>query len=151
MPGLDLVADCDRCVGLCCVLLPFRASAGFGVDKAGGEACDHLDPRDRCRIHGELAETGWSGCVAFDCFGAGQQVTQVTYAGASWRDHGNLAEMGAVFTVMRELHEMLRGLDPTDPAYDEIAALTSGSADDLLAVDIDALLEQRERRQTTTD
>ena len=98
---LELVADCDRCFGLCCVLLPFRAADGFGVDKAGGETCANLDAHDRCRIHAELAETGWPGCVAFDCQGAGQQVAQVTYGGVSWRDRDEphvRAEMGAVLS-----------------------------------------------------
>ena len=31
----------------------------------------------------------------------------MTYAGVSWRDTGNLGEMGAVLSVMRQLHEML--------------------------------------------
>ena len=35
----------------------------------------------------------------------------MTYAGVSWREGGNLAEMGAVLTVMRQLHEMLVHLD----------------------------------------
>ena len=144
MPGLDLVADCDRCVGLCCVLLPFQASAGFGADKPGGQPCGNLDPWDRCRIHGELAETGWTGCVAFDCFGAGQQVTQVTYGGRSWSEQDNLAEMGAVFTVMRELHGMLLRLDTIHPLYAELLALTAEPPEVLLMIDLDGLADRLE-------
>ncbi|MGI8645036.1 MAG: hypothetical protein ACR2JD_01745 [Nocardioides sp.] len=141
MPNPELTADCTRCVGLCCVLLPFRANAGFGADKPGGVPCENLDPRDRCRIHADLLDEGWSGCVAFDCFGAGQQVTQVTYAGRSWRAHDNLAEMGAVFTVMRELHELLLRLKGTDDQglSAEIVSLRAASAEELLTLDLDEL------------
>lgn len=30
---LSLQADCDNCFGLCCVALPFAASADFAIDK----------------------------------------------------------------------------------------------------------------------
>jgi len=53
---VDLVADCSRCVGLCCVLLPFQRSADFAFDKAAGEPCRHLDDGHRCRIHASLLE-----------------------------------------------------------------------------------------------
>ncbi len=72
---MELLADCSRCVGLCCVLLPFRRSADFAFDKAAGEACRHLAGDHRCRIHTTLLDDGMRGCVAYDCFGAGQEVT----------------------------------------------------------------------------
>jgi hypothetical protein len=86
----ELVADCSRCFGLCCVLLPFAAASGFGMDKASGTPCPHLDRDDRCAIHATLREDGWPGCAVFDCHGAGQQVSQVTYRGVSWREQDNL-------------------------------------------------------------
>src|SRR5580765_1531636 len=106
----SLVADCEHCFALCCVLLPFSAVSGFGLDKPGGTPCPNLADDDRCGIHATLRRDGWSGCVTFDCFGAGQQVSQVTYAGVSWREHYNLGEMAAVLSVMRLLHEMLTHL-----------------------------------------
>jgi hypothetical protein len=78
---VDLVADCSRCVGLCCVLLPFQRSADFAFDKAAGEPCRHLDDGHRCRIHASLLEDGMRGCVAYDCFGAGQTVTEADRVG----------------------------------------------------------------------
>ena len=45
--------------------------SGFGMDKPGGTPCPNLADDDRCRIHATLREDGWSGCVTFDCFGAG--------------------------------------------------------------------------------
>ncbi len=73
---MDLAADCSRCVGLCCVLLPFQRSADFAFDKPAGEPCRHLETDHRCGIHDRLTESGMRGCVAYDCFGAGQSVTQ---------------------------------------------------------------------------
>lgn len=150
-PGeLELVADCSRCFGLCCVLLPFSADSGFGVDKAGGVPCLNLLTDDRCGIHADLREQGWAGCTTFDCFGAGQQVSQVTYGGVSWREGGNRGEMAAVLTVMRLLHEMLAHLGEAatrvpDPRVvvrrAEVRGLVDGTPDQLLALDLDGLLE----------
>ena len=82
---LELAADCSRCAGLCCVALPFGRSADFPVDKAAGDPCEHLRRDFRCGIHDRLREEGYRGCTVFDCFGAGQQVTQVTFGGKDWR------------------------------------------------------------------
>lgn len=151
MPGPDLAADCSRCSGLCCVLLPFQASWGFAVDKEGGVPCHNLAADDRCRIHDRLRPSGWPGCVAFDCFGAGQHVTQVTYAGASWRDVDDLGEMAAVLSTVRRLHEMrwlLREAAERSPASGaaeldlEVAGLTGGTPVELLTLDIDDLHER---------
>ncbi len=140
MTELELAADCSRCAGLCCVLLPFRAADGFGRDKPGGEACHHLDPDALCRIHDRLDESGWPGCVRYDCQGAGQHVTQGTYAGQDWRSGGvNLAEMAAAFSVMRVLHAHLAELDPSSEAFSQTAALTTGTPDELLSLDLSDL------------
>lgn len=149
---LELTADCSRCHALCCVLLPYRREGGFGADKAGGVPCHHLRADDRCGIHADLTERGWPGCVVFDCFGAGQQVTQVTYAGASWRDRpGDLGEMGAVLSAQRLIHEMLRHLgevaerspDPTvDDLGDRLLALRVATPVEILTADLDELQEE---------
>ena len=137
MTDLELVADCSQCAGLCCVLLPFRTEDGFGADKAGGEACANLDRRNLCRIHDRLVESGWPGCVRYDCQGAGQHVTRTTYTGQDWRSGGvNLAEMAAVFSVMRVLHSHLAELDPSSDAFARTAALTEGTPEELLSLDL---------------
>jgi uncharacterized protein YjbI with pentapeptide repeats len=106
-----LQADCARCAGLCCVALPFAASADFAVDKAAGTPCRNLREDFRCGIHGELRKAGYPGCTVYDCFGAGQQVVQVTFGGRDWRGSpADAARMFAVFPVMRTLHELLRYL-----------------------------------------
>lgn len=152
MKPLELVADCSRCAGLCCVLLPFQATSGFGTDKAGGSPCHHLAADDRCSIHASLRERGWPGCTVFDCFGAGQHMTEHTYAGASWRDPSvNRAEMGAVLSVMRVLHEAAghlleaerRGPSPAAGALlERLGPLTDGSPDELLALDLDEVMAE---------
>lgn len=145
-----LEADCTRCFGLCCVALPFARSADFPVDKAGGEPCRNLLADHRCGIHDRLASEGWRGCVTFDCFGAGQQVSQVTFGGVSWREApGTAPTMYAVLPVMRQLHEMLvhlhdaLALEPEEPMRDgvtavlaEVDAATAGSPEQVLAVDL---------------
>ncbi|TMR07210.1 pentapeptide repeat-containing protein [Nonomuraea turkmeniaca] len=113
MPGpnpreLGLLADCANCFGLCCVALPFSASADFAADKAAGEPCPNLREDFRCGIHAQLRQRGYPGCTVYDCFGAGQKVSQVTFAGTSWRQAPETArEMYAVFPVVRQLHELL--------------------------------------------
>ena len=149
--GLALVSDCASCAGLCCVLLPYAAVSGFGADKAGGTPCGHLTAENRCGIHDRLRQDGWTGCTVFECFGAGQQTTRVTYAGRSWRDPvTDRGEMAAVFSVLRLVHEMLWHLEEAllrSPApalqerYDELAALAARPPQDLLALDLDPLLE----------
>ncbi len=148
---LELVADCSRCFALCCVLLPYRRDAGFGADKPGGVPCGHLQDDDRCGIHADLRERGWPGCAIFDCFGAGQHVSQVTYAGRSWREHDDLGEMAAVLSVVRRLHEMLAHLEevrrrtPDRAAADlarRLLALRDAAPVELLAADLDALHEE---------
>jgi uncharacterized protein YjbI with pentapeptide repeats len=103
-----LRADCARCFGLCCVAPAFSASADFAIDKPAGHPCPHLQPDFRCRIHHDLRGQGFRGCAVYDCFGAGQQVSQVTFGGRDWRrDPRAATQMYEVFPVMRQLHELL--------------------------------------------
>lgn len=105
---LKLQADCDSCFGLCCVALPFAASADFAVDKSAGTPCRSLRADFRCGIHHSLRQRGFRGCTVYDCFGAGQQVAQVTYGGRDWRQAPQSAkQMFEVFPIMRQLHELL--------------------------------------------
>jgi uncharacterized protein YjbI with pentapeptide repeats len=107
-----LEPDCARCVGLCCVALPFRVSHGFAFAKDAGEPCRHLDGSYRCSIHASLRDSGMVGCTSYECFGAGQHVSQAVYGGASWREQPDRGtEMFEVFAVVQRLHEMLVLLD----------------------------------------
>ncbi|MER5964720.1 pentapeptide repeat-containing protein [Streptomyces sp. NPDC002057] len=145
-PAADaLRGDCANCFGLCCVALPFAKSADFAVDKAPGEPCSNLQDDFRCGIHTRLRTSGFQGCTVYDCFGAGQQVSQVTFGGVSWREAPETASrMYDVFYVMRQLHELLRYLTEAlarpaaRPVHGElrtalarIEELTGGSVDAL--------------------
>ena len=103
-----LQADCARCFGLCCVVPAFANSADFAIDKPAGQPCPHLGEGFRCGIHDSLRPRGFRGCAVFDCFGAGQQVSQVTFGGLDWRESRQSAPlMFRVFPIMRLLHELL--------------------------------------------
>ena len=145
-----LRADCARCVGLCCVVPGFSASADFAISKPPGTPCRHLRSDFGCGIHDRLRAKGFPGCTAYDCFGAGQKVAQVTFGGTDWRDAPAVAaRMFATFPIMRRLHELLwylsdamalpgaddvRG-DLAD-AYDETERLSRLGADQLARLDL---------------
>lgn len=154
MPTIaELRADCADCRGLCCVALPFTASADFAVDKPAGRPCANLLADSRCGIHTDLRGRGFAGCTVFDCFGAGQKVSRVTFGGRDWREDDAVARrMFAVFPIMRDLHEVLWYLvealarPEAAPVHgelrrirDEVEALTHGTSDDLAEVDVAAV------------
>lgn len=104
----ELKIDCEKCFGLCCLALYFSASDGFPVDKESGKPCINLQSDFKCSVHNNLIKRGFKGCTAYDCFGSGQKVAQVTYKGKSWMQSPELAnQMSEVFLIMRQLHEML--------------------------------------------
>ncbi|MBS2550386.1 pentapeptide repeat-containing protein [Catenulispora sp. NL8] len=104
----DLTADCTNCFALCCVGLAFTASQDFAIDKAPGTPCPNLAADDRCSIHTGLRGRGFQGCTVYDCFGAGQRLSQETFGGVSWREAPHTApQMFAALPVLRQLHEML--------------------------------------------
>ena len=147
-----LRADCSRCAGLCCVAPAFVASADFALTKPAGQACPHLSGDFSCGIHAELRPRGFPGCSVYDCFGAGQQVVQVSFGGQSWRDQPELAtQMFATFHRVRQLHELLWYLSearalpaaaPLHPALDQAIAvverLTAAAPEELAEVDLAA-------------
>jgi uncharacterized protein YjbI with pentapeptide repeats len=108
VPGEALRADCGNCFGLCCVALTFSVSADFAIDKDAGEPCPNLQTDFRCGIHQKLRDEGFRGCTVYDCFGAGQKISQVTFGGRDWRQAPETAEqMFGLLPIMRQLHEML--------------------------------------------
>ncbi|HVK23205.1 MAG TPA: pentapeptide repeat-containing protein [Actinokineospora sp.] len=143
-----LRADCSRCAALCCVGLAFAKSSDFAFDKPAGRPCHNLLADYRCTIHPRLRDSGFPGCTVYECFGAGQQVVQVTFGGRTWRDQPDLAQRQFdAFGVLRVLHELLWYLtdaltfapalrDELQRAYDETSALTTADADALLALDV---------------
>ena len=130
----------------------FARSADFAIDKPAGTACPNLQADFRCGIHAQLRERGFPGCEVFDCFGAGQQLTQVTFGGRSWREDPALAAAQfAVLPVMRQLHEILwylaeaLTLPAAAPLHGEVRTartrtegLTAGTAEELIGLDMGA-------------
>lgn len=150
---LDLRADCARCTGLCCVALTLTRSADFAIDKPSGTPCPHLEQSFGCDIHAHLRTSGFPGCTAYDCLGAGQRVTAAvrsTYEGATWRDDAAAArDAFAALPVLTQLHELLWYLSEVlahpdaAPVHDDARqalADTSGLTDlvpaELLALDV---------------
>jgi len=150
--SLSLRADCESCFALCCVAPAFSASADFAINKPAGQACPNLQPDFRCGIHTRLREDGFRGCTVYDCFGAGQKVSQVTFAGEDWRLAPQLArQIFEVFPIMRDLHELLwylseaQALQTTGQLHAELSLalteterLTYLSAEALAALDVEA-------------
>jgi hypothetical protein len=144
MPERLLEADCARCSALCCVGPAFAKSSDFAIDKAPGRSCPNLSADFRCTIHDALDQQGFHGCVVFDCFGAGQRITQEIFGGRSWRDEPGML---VLLPVVRQLHELLwllrealaldgaKSLHPRlRAAYAEIDRLAGGSE----RLDVDA-------------
>jgi uncharacterized protein YjbI with pentapeptide repeats len=145
-----LKSDCENCFGLCCVALPYAKSADFAFDKTGGTPCKNLQSDFRCGIHDRLIQSGFRGCVGYECFGAGQKVSQITYQGKDWRDNPEIAEeMFEVFPMMQQLHEMLCYLaealskKETQPIYKELQlafekteSLTNLSPSSIMELDV---------------
>ncbi|WTV72614.1 pentapeptide repeat-containing protein [Streptomyces sp. NBC_00029] len=149
-------ADCANCFALCCVALPFAKSSDFAVNKPAGTPCKNLQQDFRCGIHTRLRDKGFQGCTVFDCFGAGQQVSQVTFGGRDWRTHPGTARlMYEVFPVLRQLHELLFYVSealtlpaaaPVHPelrrALTETEAWTRADAEALADLDVGAIRQQ---------
>lgn len=149
-----LRADCSRCAGLCCVAPAFAASADFAIDKPAGEPCPNLRDDFRCGIHAQLRQRGFPGCTVFDCFGAGQRITQGSFGGRSWREAPELAvAQFAVLPVVRQLHEALWYLveaqslatplatplvDEVQQLRDRTERLADGTPEELAALDVGA-------------
>jgi hypothetical protein len=121
-------ADCASCCALCCIAPAFDADQGFGYDKSAHIPCTNLLDNFRCAIHQDLAKCGFSGCMTYDCHGAGQWVTQVLFKGASWRDSPQVAQaMFAAFARQTILHELMLLLTTamqysTDPMQKQVLA-----------------------------
>lgn len=143
----DLQADCERCFGLCCVALPFAASADFAIDKNAGQPCPNLRADFRCGVHNTLRQRGFRGCTVYDCFGAGQKVSQSTYGGRDWQQAPESArQMFEVFPIMRQLHELLWYVNEAltmqiAPRLRDVLNLTFAETNRLTQLAPEALLE----------
>lgn len=72
------------------------------MNKKAGTSCKHLTTHHECEIHDQLKELHYSGCMNYDCFGAGQKVAQ-----AYFPQGGEAHQMYDVFTKTYALYELL--------------------------------------------
>lgn len=143
----SLKPNCENCFALCCVALPFTVSSDFAIDKHGGMPCPNLQSDLRCSIHSCLRTQGFKGCTVFECFGAGQKVSQVTFKGESWqKNHENRETMFEVFPIMQQLHEMLwylyeaLSIEAAKPIHHELS-IAFQKIEELTLLDPDKILE----------
>lgn len=112
MDVVSLRSDCGRCAGLCCIALAFDRSQGFAIDKAAGSPCPNLGAGGCCAIHASRADAGFTGCVQYDCLGAGQRVVQNLFNGRTWLEQPRLlAAMLDAFFIARIAHQNLELLE----------------------------------------
>jgi hypothetical protein len=131
----NLQIDCEKCSGLCCVTLYCMKTDGFPANKEAGKPCMHLMPDFRCAIHSNLASKNMKGCMAYDCFGAGQKTTQLYQDKGTWKANPKLAnEIYEVFMIVFQLHQMLW----------YIVEAYSLTFDESLKSTIDALISENE-------
>ena len=103
----SLKSDCTKCSGLCCTALFFSKIDGFPENKQAGKACFNLQENFQCKIHEELEKRKMKGCIGYDCFGAGQQVTQSVYFGQTWQNSpGQAKEIFEVYIAMFKLYQI---------------------------------------------
>lgn len=152
-----LSIDCGNCSGLCCMALYCFQIDGFPADKPPGKACPHLQQDFRCGIHQQLAPRGLKGCMAYDCFGAGQVATQ-KFGAASWRQNAKAAqEASALFGQLFSIHQALWLLAHTAqlhppcqntlaPLAAQLLALSQLGAQALIDQDLEPLLRQVNRQ-----
>lgn len=148
-----LRANCADCFALCCTAFGFQRSADFPIDKPAGTPCLNLADDFSCSIHHSLRARGFRGCTVFDCFGAGQHVSQNLYGGTSWRERPDTsAAMFSAFAVVRQLHEMLWYLieaaeraitselvEPVARLRGEILEALDGNSSDILATNVERI------------
>ncbi len=104
----ELSIDCEKCSGLCCVALYCAKSDGFPSNKPAGKPCECLLGDFRCAIHPVLKERKMKGCLAYDCFGAGQKATTLYPRGVNWMTRPEEAnEIFDVFRILFQLHQYL--------------------------------------------
>lgn len=103
----EFIIDCQCCSGICCAALYFSKMDGFPQDKKAGVPCVHLCQDGLCAIHSDLTKRRLTGCIQYDCLGAGQIVTQSLYPNTLWQDHPNQREqLFSDFVKVFQLQQM---------------------------------------------
>ena len=103
----ELSIDCEKCSGLCCVALYCSKIDGFPENKSADTPCKHLESNFKCNIHTQLLKKNMKGCLIYECFGAGQKVTQLYKSVGNWSSNpGQRKEIYQIFLIMTKLYQM---------------------------------------------
>lgn len=104
----QLQIKCEACSGLCCYALYLCIGESFAIEKKAGTPCLHLQSDFRCDCYPSLHQQHMKGCTIYDCFGAGQYVTQVLYKQDTWQSKPSLkTEVCKTFPLVLQLHQIL--------------------------------------------
>lgn len=149
----QLKVDCSQCSGLCCTALFFSKIDGFPENKIAGKPCTKLQNNYRCKIHHELEKRNMKGCIGYDCFGAGQHVTQCIYKGeTTWQTSKEQSkEIFDVFVIIFQLYQIRYFLEESrivipakelwsdiENLIDENEILCNSTKQSILDIDIDS-------------
>lgn len=127
-------ADCSRCCGLCCIVPAQLKVQGFPSDKRANTPCRYLNANYACSIHKGREAYGYQACKGFDCYGAGQWITQELFANANCAASPDIASrMFAAYRYWLPRFEAAALLEAALPYAREDART-------LLAARIDALI-----------
>lgn len=103
----ELTIDCKKCSGLCCVALFCSKMDGFPEDKQADVPCKYLQTDFKCEIHTQLSKKNMKGCLTYECFGAGQKVTQLYSSEGNWSTNPyKRKEIYKMFLIITQLHQM---------------------------------------------
>ena len=103
-----LEADCANCLGLCCIGYSFQVGENYAFDKPMFVHCSNLTEDYRCCIHEQLSAKGMHGCIAYNCFGAGQRSCQRVDADVDWHKRPDAAKiLFQVFFKLKDLHQVM--------------------------------------------
>ena len=107
----ELLADCDSCLGLCCIAHYFSIGEEYSIDKEQYVPCPNLDINYRCSIHKKLDDEGMSGCSSFNCWGAGQRACRRVTTKPNWQAFPDSAQnLFEIYFKLREIHKLIRPL-----------------------------------------
>lgn len=105
----NLSINCKECSGLCCVALYFSKLDGFPENKKAGKPCINLNNSNyTCEVYAQLESKHLKGCLAYDCFGAGQKVTQESKSKGTWNTNNTIKQdIFKTFEINQLLNQIL--------------------------------------------
>lgn len=97
-------------------------------------ACPHLGGDFGCTIHADRVAKGFSGCLVFDCQGAGQRMVQEVFVNHNWEDPQPITtRVIDAFRILRDVHKLYELVDVSDalPLTESLSKQRAGLLEDL--------------------